>query len=305
MRGMFTYADHNFLIDCANNPNWRQAVVAAVAQSRVAIVLSPWSIYEIANTTEERMEELIQIVADFQPAWIPERADIQLLEGMREWRRFWGLPVNEFRPIGSLAEAFGHLHRCDPQQLSRFNARDYANQFRSSGGGDILPALREQQYISGQNHISYSEGRLTPAIEIQSKQQYVARVLARSQETGPSRARLDARMRRILTTQPLATQIWFFVEFGGMEEMKAYKIEAMLTTRHWETSAILNPNRQVDRQHAIAALAYCDSFVTSDAELIRRCSAIRGLVTFRIAAVQTGAEFIHSLASPPASLASC
>jgi hypothetical protein len=137
MRVIFTYADHNFLIDCANNPNWRQAVAAAVAQSRVTIVLSPWSIYEIANTTEERMEELIQIVADFQPAWIPERADIQLLEGMREWKRFWGLPVNEFRPIGSLAEAFGHLHRCDPQQLSRFTVRDYANQFRSSAGGDI------------------------------------------------------------------------------------------------------------------------------------------------------------------------
>jgi hypothetical protein len=302
MRVMFTYADHNFLIDCANNPGWRRTVITALAEGRITIVLSPWSIYEIANTTEERMEELIQIVADFQPAWIPERADIQLLEGMQEWNRFWGLPPREFRPIGSLAQAFGRLHRCDPDKLSRFMVRDYAIQFRGAAReAYILPALREQQFISGQNHLSYVDGRLTREVEMQSKLHYVARFLARSQETGPSRDRLDERTKQFLTAQPLATQIWFFVEFGGMQEMKARKVEAMLTARHWESTAILNPNRQVDRQHAVAALAYCNYFVTSDAELIRRCSAIKDQLPFQIAEVRTGAEFIHFLAPPAAS----
>ena len=56
---------------------------------------------------------------------------------------------------------------------------------------------------------------------------------------------------------------------------------------------------RLNRQHAIVALPFCDLFVTSDKELKRRCDAIRPKLGFAIAEVQTGEEFIQSLAPRP------
>ena len=100
---MLAYADHNFLIYCAKNPDWRDAVIHARDVGQVTIVLSPWSIYEIGTAAVEHMEELIQIVEEIRPAWILERADIQLREGIHAWQAFWGLnSIKSFsRPVSS------------------------------------------------------------------------------------------------------------------------------------------------------------------------------------------------------------
>ena len=77
--------------------------------------------------------------------------------------------------------------------------------------------------------------------------------------------------------------------------MRAHRVEESLTFKHWETEARLNPNRQLDRFHAIAALPYCDLFVTSDRELAKKTPAIRNDLNFKFAAVISGEEFIDRL----------
>jgi len=294
---MLAYADHNFLINCANNPDWRKSVIRARDEGRVTVVLSPWNVYEIGTAaTAEKREELLQIVEEFRPAWILERADIQLREGVNAWQTFWGLKVEVFKPIGTLAEAYGHLLRRKPEELIGYTVRDHANQFQHTDSPPVVPpALEQQRAISAENHIAYMNGRFTKTTEIEVKQRHVAQMLARMEEKGPSKGQLDRRTNELLMISPVARMIRFFVKFGGMGQMKAFKIESMLTARHWEGPAVLNANRQIDRHHAVAALAYCDCFVTSDRELIRQCQAIRGLLAFPVATVQTGEDFIHSL----------
>jgi hypothetical protein len=125
------------------------------------------------------------------------------------------------------------LLRCTPEQLIDVTLRDHINQFRSPKGKILLPAIKEQQAISAQNSISYREGKFTKISEIQAKHRYVAQFLARSQEAG-SADQVDRLTKQYLSAQPLATQIAFFVEWGGMEQMRAYKVEGMLTARQWE-----------------------------------------------------------------------
>jgi hypothetical protein len=80
-----------------------------------------------------------------------------------------------------------------------------------------------------------------------------------------------------------------------MDEMPAHRVEESLTFNQWKTNAILNENRLLDRFHAVAALPYCDLFVTSDDELIRKTQAVRNGLRFKIANVISGEEFIELL----------
>jgi len=57
-----------------------------------------------------------------------------------------------------------------------------------------------------------------------------------------------------------------------------------------EDRSTVNPNRQLDRFHAIAALPYCDLFVTSDRELVKKTQAVRSDLKFKIAEVVSGEE---------------
>jgi hypothetical protein len=99
----------------------------------------------------------------------------------------------------------------------------------------------------------------------------------------------------ILSEKKFETFISFFIEFGGMDEMPAHRVEESLTFNQWKTNAILNENRLLDRFHAVAALPYCDLFVTSDDELIRKTQAVRNGLRFKIANVISGEEFIELL----------
>jgi hypothetical protein len=69
------------------------------------------------------------------------------------------------------------------------------------------------------------------------------------------------------------------------------------TVELYQTGAKLSENRFVDRQHATVALPYCDYFITSDTDLIKRCSRVKGTLRFDTAKVLTGDEFIAMLAT--------
>jgi hypothetical protein len=294
---MLAYADQNFIINCANNRDWRKAVTLARDRDRATLVLSPWHFYEIGTISEARMEELVQVVEEFRPAWILDRSDLQLRECIHAWQTFWGEKVDDFKPIGTLAEVAAILLRSNPKQLADFALRDYVRVFqRSAGAAQLLSVLDHQRVISAENRVSYKNGKITTRIETAIEQRFVAQMLARREEKGPSKSELDRRTNELLTTQPIATKIAIFIEWGGTADIKTYKVEAELTSRHFETDAVLNVNRQIDRQHAAVALPYCDCFVTSDNELLRRCEAVRERLAFRIATVQTGGDFVHSLA---------
>jgi hypothetical protein len=68
-------------------------------------------------------------------------------------------------------------------------------------------------------------------------------------------------------------------------------VEWQLTLSFYGTSAQLNPNRFVDRQHAVVALPYCGFFLTDDADLRKRCNEIRQSLWFPCAEVLGEAEF--------------
>jgi hypothetical protein len=93
-----------------------------------------------------------------------------------------------------------------------------------------------------------------------------------------------------------ARRIRFFVKLVGMEQMKAVKIESMLGALNWQTNAVLNQNRQIDRQHAVAALPSCDYFVTSDRETHLAVSG-KGATGVSYRYGSDGRGFIHAFAA--------
>jgi hypothetical protein len=97
----------------------------------------------------------------------------------------------------------------------------------------------------------------------------------------------------LLNAQPHATMIEVFVYWGGMNLLKTYQVEGVLTWQMYATDAKLGVNRAVDRMHAIMALTHCEVLVTDDKDLIRRCEAARKEIPFKVATVQRGQDFIN------------
>jgi hypothetical protein len=122
----------------------------------------------------------------------------------------------------------------------------------------------------------------------------VAVQLARWENNGKAGEALR-RADELMLQQPIAEQIRFFVEFGGMKNLKCYQVESELASNMWASSAKLQRNRYVDRQHAAVALPYCDVFVTDDRDLIKRCDVVRKALPFATAEVQRGEQFIRRL----------
>jgi hypothetical protein len=92
-------------------------------------------------------------------------------------------------------------------------------------------------------------------------------------------------------------KIRFFVNFGGMSDLRAWQVESQLTRLHMLGTAILNENRQVDRQHACSGLAYCDLFATNDRELINRSREISSKLNFKSAELVGPEELLQRLAA--------
>jgi len=80
-----------------------------------------------------------------------------------------------------------------------------------------------------------------------------------------------------------------------MKRLKAYNVETSMTAARWQGEAKLKENRQVDRDHAVVALSYCDVFVTGDSELRKYCEQAREESTFPLARVVDCEEWIEHL----------
>jgi len=284
---MDAYVDQNFLINCINRNGWRGGV---------RLIVSPWTIFEIGKATPSHMEELLSIVEEFKPSWILERADLQLREFVVAWNDFWNGKRSRFSPIGTLAEAQASFLRCPLEHVETYSPREYADIWkRPEASREAGVEFRRQASISAFNRIAFAGGMLTPKSIREIRVRYVARQFVVARGVGQPHHLIQQEENLILNDSRLRTFIGFFVEFGGMDGMLAHRVEESLTFHQWKSSAKLNPRRQLDRFHATSALPYCDLFVTSDAELIKKSQAIRDEVEFKVATVLSGENFIACL----------
>ncbi len=293
---MYAYVDHNFLINCLNKEGWRSTALAKCGIGHVRLVLSPWSIYEIGNATPLHMEELLAIAEELNPSWILERVDLQLREFVAAWNAFWCGTATQFNPILTLPEAQASFFRLPVGRVEKFSIRDYAGVWqRKEAGKEADVEFKRQESISAFNRAAFLDGRLTPRTVREIRKRYVARQFAISRRVGMLAQEIYQYENWILSEKKLEAFISFFVDFGGMDEMPAHHVEESLTFAQWKTEARLNPNRLLDRFHAVASLPYCDIFVTSDQELVKKTQAIRSDLKFKIAEVISGEEFIERL----------
>jgi hypothetical protein len=293
---MNAYIDQNFLINCLNREDWKATAVDACSRGCVKLVLSPWSIYEIGNAAPAHMEELLAIAEELNPSWILERVDLQLREFVVAWNDFWNGTTTQFNPILTLPEVQASFFRCPMESVARYSLRDYAGVWqRKDAGTEADVELRRQESISALNRVVFLDGKLTSKVVDEIRKRYIARQFAISRRVGMPPHEIHHYENLILGEKKLDTLISFFVEFGGMDEMPAHRVEESLTFNQWKTDARLNPNRQLDRFHAVAALPYCDLFVTSDRDLIKKTRAIRDELRFEIAEVVTGEDFVERL----------
>jgi hypothetical protein len=293
---MNAYVDHNFLINCITIDGWRAITTDACNSGRVRLIVSPWNIFEIGKSRDLHVDELLTIVDEFKPSWILERVDLQLREFVVAWNNFWNGRRSNFDPIQTLAEVHASFFRCRIELVENYTLRDYATIWkRPEASHEADVEFRKQAEINALNHISYANGRLTSRVIQKIRERYIARQFAIARNVGLSHHLIYQYENMILNENKLRTFIWFFVEYGGMDGMLAHQVEESLTFNQWETDAKLNKNRLLDRFHATAALPYCDLFVTSDIELIKKSQAIRDKLRFKIAIPVTGEDFIEWL----------
>ena len=291
------YLDNNFVIDCATNqPKWRAKALDARQAGLVNLVMSPWSIYEIGKASKEKMNEVIRIVDELEPQWILERVDLQLLEFLHAWTEFWTGIRTKFDPIGTLAEVQAYFLRVDQERVKSYTLRDYAEVWqRRDAHREARVEFQRQANISAWNRRAYSRGKMASQTVRDIRMRYVARQIVMSKGRRLSQEQMAKQEERILKSQKIWTFIRFFVEFGGLEDMKAHRVEEALTFSLWSTEAALNAHRLIDRFHATAALPYCEMFVTSDKELVKRSNRVLDELNFKIAQVLTGEDFIRHL----------
>lgn len=219
-------------------------------------------------------------------------ADLQMLEVFSEWNTFWGEPTT-LQPIGTLAEVGGALHNIHPSYFAKATLKQWIDVFSADDGIGIENTLDFVCQSHAQNKESFKRGRMTKDILKRMDQMHIAIQLARSEHNGEAKEAMK-RAEQILTEQPIATQVGFFVDFGGMENLRCYQVESALAENLWASTAKLK-TRYIDRQHATVALPYCDRFITDDTDLTKRCVAATKSLKFSTAQIQRGTEFIQSL----------
>ncbi len=294
---MLVYVDQNFLSTCAITPKWIDVIVEARAAGSVTIVLSITHFYEIAKSKVELREDILALIAQIQPSWALERADLQLREFVNAWDLFWAGEPYEFAAIGTLDQASATLHGVSQHHHPEVTVQEHVKVFTQRQAVIEYEASFDQlQGAANLNRIAHKNGTMgTYSSRTALDMKFAAVMCARVEKDGEPEEvyKLSS---EILQRQPLATQIEVFVYWGLMKSLRCYQVEGAMTTQLYNTSAILDRNRSIDRQHAVIALAFCDVFVTDDKDLIRRCEAAKLQLPFKTAKVQTGKDFICSLA---------
>jgi hypothetical protein len=292
---MNVYADHNFLIYCVKEPTWRKAVVEAHQAGKITIVLSAWHFYEYGNASgHPETEDLIQFAEELRPQWILERGDLQYQEFIALWNCIWDSAPLVFNPVCTLPQAGASLNRVSVERMARYPVREYIQSFSAPGALDEIRAeLKNQTSVAKYNQDKYVNDKRFKAVLPLTELMYVAVQIARLREI--ERDKVYALANQMLREQPLSTQIQCFVYWKCTEYLKAYKTEVAFTLELYETGATLGTHRQIDRQHAIAALPYCDLFITDDGDLIKRIARVKRELRFETASVLRGQAFIDTL----------
>jgi hypothetical protein len=293
---MLVYADQNFLIRCSDTADGRDLVIPAHKSRMATMVLSPMHFYEIGTVREDCYERTIQFVEDVQPSWILNRGDLLLQEFLCEWDRFWkdGNPI--FEPVGDLAHVASAMHRKPREKFVGLTPRDFIEPFRDPASNqELLDVFKKNLTVHDEVRSKFKAGELTPKILREVERRYVATQLARVTERGPYLQELHDRANDFLASEPSFSKISIFVENGATKRLKAHSIELSLTSDRWPGEAKLKENRQIDRDHAVVSLAYCDVFVTGDEELRKYCEQAREKSTFPLAKVVDCEEWIEYL----------
>ena len=288
------YADQNFLIYCVKSPVWRQAVLEAHRSGRICVILSAWHFYEYGNAAAHpETAELLQFAEELQPKWILERGDLQHQEFIAVWNNVWTGAPHEFNPIRSLAQAGASLNRVPVERMTKYTITDHVRSFSAPGALDqIQKELKRQQWVAKSNLNKYVNDKRFDAILPITVVFYIAVQLARLREIEPDR--VYALANQFMRSEPISTQIQCFVFWRCTEFLRAYLTEVAFTLDLYPNKATLDPNRMIDRQHAIVALPYCDALVTDDKDLTRRCERVKQTLRFTSANVITGQALIDS-----------
>jgi hypothetical protein len=290
---MYAYADQNFIIRCRDTPEWRDAVIRAHRSGKATLVLSPLHFYEIGTVREELCEGTIQLVEAVQPAWVLTRFDLLVEEFLFGWNQFWKRPCARFSPIGDLAHVLSAMHRRPREDFEGYAPRDFIGGYRDPSS---LQGLRESfarnRAANDHNRPKYKSGEITPEFLRGLERTYVAIQLSRITGGDPHDAGLNEKAELLLQSEPSFSRISIFIENGGTRRLKAYSVERLMTADAWSGNAAMKENRQVDRDHAVIALSYCDIFVTDDGELRKRCEQVRANCSFPLAEVVTIEDWI-------------
>jgi hypothetical protein len=293
---MYVYADQNFLIRCRDTSDGKDLIIPAHKSGKATLVLSPMHFYEIGTVRQDLCDSTIQFVDDAQPSWILERFDLLLHEFLSEWTRFWKKKPFNFSPIGDLAHAASAIHRKPRELFAGLTSRDFIEPFRDQTAlQEMRDTFKMNLHAHAENSSKYVAGVITSEMLRQVEKRYVATQLARVSEKGPLQKELHERANYLLKSEPSFSEISIFVENGAVDRLKAHKVEVLMTSDRWQGEAVMKENRQIDREHAIVALAYCDVFVTGDSELRKYCEQVKVNSRFTLAKIVSIDEWIETL----------
>jgi hypothetical protein len=295
---MFVYADQNFLIRCRDDAEVKSLVISAHRSGKATFVLSPIHFYEIGTVKPELYQSTVQFVEEIQPSWILSRVDLQWMEFLCQWKSYWKLGEFKFDPIGDLAHVASVLHRKPRERFAGLTPRDFIDSFVDPTSlTEIKASFEMNQKAREENRARFKAGQFTSQIMNGIERAYVAAQLARFDESEPILNELYGRAKELLISEPTSSRISIFVENGWTRRLRANAIESSMTYGGWNGEARMNENSQVDRDHAVVSLAYCDVFVTNDGKLRKYCEQVQGQSEFALAQVFSCSEWIEQLRS--------
>ena len=290
---MNVYADQNFLITCRDSAAVTEKVIAAQKSGRATLVLSPIHFYETGTGREEHFDRTLGLVERIGPAWCLSRVDMQLREFRREWNRFWREPEIAFEPIGDLAHVLSAIHRKPRLAFEGVTLRQAMDPFRAQSTNEMFdPVYEMNRHANVANRDRFRNGQLTPIVWKNIERSSVAVQLATEHQREPIIDRTIRRMEQILEDPVSFARISIFIENGGTKRLRAQTVELLMTQDRLVHGGDLGENTQVDRDHAVVALACCDLFVTDDRKLRHLCNRIKEKSPIELARVCNGEEFV-------------
>ena len=270
-------------------PELQDRLIRAKAQQQAEFVLSPWHLYEIGKARPEIADSTINFLERIDPVWIATRIDLQTVEFAAVWLQFWQRGGQTPAAVGSLTELYRTAGIRPPATRG---IRAAVSEFQTYAAREHMrTTLEPHREVAALNRKDFRRGQFGTGLRKQVEIESAALHLARMNGFSLGSPSIFLERQRILHGGLIRAQIEFFIDFGGIDELRAARIEWELSLQFYETDARLDTNRWVDREHAVSALPYCDMFVTDDRDLTRRIAAIRAKVPFPIAEVINCAEF--------------